>query len=473
MKIQQSIITLFVACNLASSAVGRVAPQGSLTEPHTVHHKTPNPQRYLMMGGMTGRSRDPCKSYRSKKSQKSMVATQVCDRFQEEGKDPCAAITDKKQKKQCYIDNHQDKTPTSAPTKHKKPNPKSKHNDPCKSYRSKKSQKSMIATQVCDRFQKQGKDPCAAIKDKKKRKQCYIDNLTTESPTHSPSASSSQTPSQAPTDATTAPTTSPSASPSTSPSQSPTDTTIAPTTSPSQSPTDKTVSPSTSPSQTPTETTIAPTSSPSQTPSPKLRATSPPTDDNTSGWFWINGKRNEESLEMGQWVDHHKLSGFRVRLRQTNTAKRNVNIHLGQGDLISIQTYHDILNVEVNHKDAAHYMGATGLMGSFPTGAHVARDGVTVIESANDFGQEWQVKEDELHLFHAVEGPQAPQQCQLPSVNKEQSLRLRRRLGEAKVSMKAAKNACKSLTNGNEYKDCVDDVLVTQDLGAAEIWVLN
>ena len=56
-----------------------------------------------------------------------------------------------------------------------------------------------------------------------------------------------------------------------------------------------------------------------------------------------------------------------------------------------------------------------GILGRFDDGAMLARNGTTIIEDANDFGQEWQVLGSEPMLFTEREGPQHPQNSTLPS----------------------------------------------------------
>lgn len=70
-------------------------------------------------------------------------------------------------------------------------------------------------------------------------------------------------------------------------------------------------------------------------------------------------------------------------------------IDAGHGITILVSAFKDIVSVEAIYPGdsavASQWLGnSTGLMGSFE-GQMVARDGTTVIEDPNDFGQEWQV----------------------------------------------------------------------------------
>merc|ERR1712150_165709 len=109
-------------------------------------------------------------------------------------------------------------------------------------------------------------------------------------------------------------------------------------------------------------------------------------------------------------------------------------------------------------------MDAVGLMGSVKTGEKLGRDGVTVFEDMNDFGQEWQVGASDPILFESTRAPQHPQKCNLPDLTKE----TKRRLGET-VAEEAAKIACKHLEDrASLFSFCVQDVMATGDLDLAQ-----
>lgn len=75
------------------------------------------------------------------------------------------------------------------------------------------------------------------------------------------------------------------------------------------------------------------------------------------------------------------------------------------------------------------FEGCVGMMGEFGTGRMIARDGKTLMEDGDAFGQEWQVLNTETKLFQATRIPQHPQQCILPSPSKTG-----RRLGQTVTS---------------------------------------
>ena len=102
------------------------------------------------------------------------------------------------------------------------------------------------------------------------------------------------------------------------------------------------------------------------------------------------------------------------------------------------------------------------MLGNFATGQMLARDGTTVLEDHNAFGQGWQRREDEPDLFQASRLPQHPQQaCILP----EEKATGRRRLNDSPVSMEAAEEACATAGAGKDT--CIYDVLASGDLERA------
>jgi hypothetical protein len=97
-------------------------------------------------------------------------------------------------------------------------------------------------------------------------------------------------------------------------------------------------------------------------------------------------------------------------------------------------------------------------------GHMIARDGKTIIDDANAFGQEWQVLDTESSLFQTVRFPQHPSVCTMPTPI--QASQLRRRLSaKSNGAEVAAEKACEHWGEGKD--DCVFDVLATGDLEMA------
>jgi hypothetical protein len=65
-------------------------------------------------------------------------------------------------------------------------------------------------------------------------------------------------------------------------------------------------------------------------------------------------------------------------------------------------------------------------------------------------------------LFHDVEQPQFPKKCVEPEDPRGDR---RRRLGESIISEGEAERACASIADPLDRKDCIYDILATQDIG--------
>ena len=115
--------------------------------------------------------------------------------------------------------------------------------------------------------------------------------------------------------------------------------------------------------------------------------------------YWVNGlPGNRESVEKDEnlimlvntLIPEQK--NFRVHFKQINAKHWRFRIDLdGAGDAVSIEAFKGFLAVNVKAVKPENFENAVGLMGSYPTGAKVARDGTTIIDTPNLFGKEWQV----------------------------------------------------------------------------------
>lgn len=127
---------------------------------------------------------------------------------------------------------------------------------------------------------------------------------------------------------------------------------------------------------------------------------------------------------------------------------------------IIIKIYKEFLRVKMSGNDEV-WGNSVGLLGNYHTGETVGRDGASVFDDYYKFGSEWQVKPTDPKLFKTLEKPQHPEQCQLPDNPVGDR---RRRLEEASVSIEDAEKACSTLKDPKQVKDCVYDILATQDL---------
>jgi hypothetical protein len=161
-----------------------------------------------------------------------------------------------------------------------------------------------------------------------------------------------------------------------------------------------------------------------------------------------------------------EFSGFPFSHTQPTDKQHVFEVHLGGRERIKVKTYKDFVSVLIEQGGSMNFGDSVGLMGDFEHGRMIARDGKTVLDDPNAFGQEWQVRETEASLFQTLRLPQHPMECTLPTP--KQASQLRRRLAEtSSVDELAAENACEHWGEGMD--DCVFDVLATGDLEMAVV----
>jgi len=159
------------------------------------------------------------------------------------------------------------------------------------------------------------------------------------------------------------------------------------------------------------------------------------------------------------------IGGFPLKISHSGVSKSFFEIDLDSkypGQKIVLSTFREFVRVDFRHASAEVFGNTVGMLGDFKTGNLLARDGVTEIDDFVHLGNEWQVLPADYMLFHDTSEPQFPKRCIVPE--DPQGLR-RRRLGESKISLEEAEAACsKTLSDPLFIKDCVYDILATQDL---------
>jgi len=173
--------------------------------------------------------------------------------------------------------------------------------------------------------------------------------------------------------------------------------------------------------------------------------------------YWFNFASQAE-------VDN--IAGFPVtfKSRTGSNYKTGLEIDLSSmfpGEKIVIATWKEFVRVDFKNPTEATFGKSVGLLGNFHTGETLARDGVTVKDDFWTFGNEWQVLPTEYMLFHVVEQPQYPKKCIEPEDPQGER---RRRLDESSVTEAQAEAACASITDELDRKDCVYDIIATQDM---------
>jgi len=183
-------------------------------------------------------------------------------------------------------------------------------------------------------------------------------------------------------------------------------------------------------------------------------------DDHTEAIYWYNLEYQGKMTHVGGFPITVKISKSKSK-----SHKRTFEIDLSSkypGQKIIISTFNEFVRVDFVNASAQAFGKSTGMLGDFKTGNTLARDGETVVNDFHEFGNGWQVLPSEHMLFHIVSDPQFPKRCILPEDPRGDR---RRRLGEETVSAEEAEAACaKTLSDPLDVKDCVYDILATQNL---------
>jgi len=172
--------------------------------------------------------------------------------------------------------------------------------------------------------------------------------------------------------------------------------------------------------------------------------------------FWYNFEKGTELND---------FAGFPVtfKSRSYSNYKSGLEIDLDSmypGVKIVLATWKEFVRVDFKNPTEASFGNSVGLLGDFYTGKTLARDG-TVLDDFNTYGNDWQVLPTENMLFHIVEDPQFPKKCIEPEDPQGER---RRRLDESSVTEEKAEAACASIADELDRKDCVYDIVATQDL---------
>jgi hypothetical protein len=186
----------------------------------------------------------------------------------------------------------------------------------------------------------------------------------------------------------------------------------------------------------------------------------------------IEGSADPTNMETHYWINlEYKgelktLGGFPVTFeKKLGVHKSFFEIDLSSkypGVKIVLGTYKEFVSVEFVNSSEEAFGKAVGLFGDFKTGKTFARDGFTVLDDFTELGHEWQVLPAEVMIFHDSSEPQFPQMCIDPEDPRGER---RRRLDESSVTEEQAEASCARIPNAADRKDCVYDILATQDIG--------
>merc|ERR1711935_253950 len=180
----------------------------------------------------------------------------------------------------------------------------------------------------------------------------------------------------------------------------------------------------------------------------------------------IEGSADAHDADAHYWINYEYQGDLPSYVSQEVTSiwKRRFIIDLSPkypGSSIIIQLYKEFIRVKFLGGEGV-FGSSVGLMGDYKTGLLLGRDGSTVMTDFTEFGDEWQVLPSEPKLFHEFTHPQFPELCIKPEDPRGER---KRRLAESAISVEQAEAACAPLKDALSIKDCVYDILATQDLG--------
>ena len=145
---------------------------------------------------------------------------------------------------------------------------------------------------------------------------------------------------------------------------------------------------------------------------------------------------------------------------------QNFVVDLQGESTITFRFYKKYLTIDIRgHR--RDFGDSVGLLGEFATGAMIDRDG-NLVDTFEHLGFEWQVAPSDPKLFveERDRAPQLPfEMCRLPTAARSE----RRMLRKDDAWLEKAHKACAHIS-GSDFDLCVDDVLMTRDIGLADLW---
>lgn len=181
------------------------------------------------------------------------------------------------------------------------------------------------------------------------------------------------------------------------------------------------------------------------------------------GSYYFNGKKDVELPVMmaGRYTitKSENTIDFQTKSGEVQPERKLFfTIDLGNRENIKMNLFKKMIAVKVG----AFLEDTEGMLGIRGKSGMIGRDGESFYNDPNAMGLQWQVKDTEPMLFGAVQAPQYPETCHLPSVKS-------RRLRVSNILMQEAEEACQSVDTGMR-SFCVDDVIATGDIHVASAY---
>eukprot|EP00977_Amphora_coffeiformis_P015967 scaffold4833_cov233-Amphora_coffeaeformis.AAC.2 len=137
-------------------------------------------------------------------------------------------------------------------------------------------------------------------------------------------------------------------------------------------------------------------------------------------------------------------------------------------DIVTYKVYKHFVQFALRG-DGTDFGDAVGLLGEYGTGDMYGRDG-QLFRDFTQYAFEWQVQPDiDTPLFHIIREPQLPfEECRMPTAARP----ARRQLRNADNALyEQAESACAGVVNNDhDLNLCIDDIMMTGDVGLVEAW---
>jgi len=171
----------------------------------------------------------------------------------------------------------------------------------------------------------------------------------------------------------------------------------------------------------------------------------------------------------GAWIDNMQISDFPAEegpFAITNTQKNKMPIYVisvVNKKVITVKVPgHGYLFVQM-FANGIQSGEMHGLMGEYPSGKLIGRDGVSEFVNTNEYGEEWQVQPFEGMLFLEARESEFVA-CKYPN---KKAVATARKLRSQEGFDLLAEEACQHLDTSIDYEFCVEDVLTTGDVRIA------
>ncbi|CAJ1960026.1 unnamed protein product [Cylindrotheca closterium] len=187
----------------------------------------------------------------------------------------------------------------------------------------------------------------------------------------------------------------------------------------------------------------------------------------------IEGSGKGLDKEVRYWFNYEyqgdltEFAGFPVTIKADGSKlqKNRIDIDLSSkypGQKVTISSFKEFVKVDFTNPTSKAFGNTVGMLGDFESGKTLARDGATVLDDYTDLGREWQVLPTDAMLFHeSSSAPQFPELCIEPEDPRGDRAR---RLGESSITEEQAEAACARLKDGLDRKDCIYDIISTEDM---------